>query len=333
MIFMKRLTIISLFIFYISVIAIGQYNENIRKPKYERVGEAYGYILGMEHTLSSIKNKYPQYELNATKAQTSFDLSFGKAKERMQKYMIDIAGEERIKNLKNEVKKTLSKNITNEKFAKDFISEVESRAMGKIPSPVLETLLHFQYMDMPQGEFLAGYTTTYKTKGHPKSKNTDWQIKIPKSWIAKEGDRPNIIKKFISDYGTGMQIVLLMVQEMPLPENYKFSKAELDDLFSEKEIKEFVPRGGKFISFQKMKFDGCDGCMLEYELSTTTLDQKLKNRVAFFMFIYGNKMYSVQCYISSGKPVGDLTSEMKKFMPLFRHIASSVVVNDKWKKK
>lgn len=46
-----------------------------------------------------------------------------------------------------------------------------------------------------------------------------------------------------------------MVKKMPLPKGYRLTKEELNDLFTEKEMKYMIPDGGKFISFTKMTID------------------------------------------------------------------------------
>ena len=250
----------SILLFILTTINVfGQTTDNLKKPKYKRVFAAYGYITGQEYSLDLIKKEFPQFEINILKAQMSFNSTFGKSKEGMKKYLADYIGQEEVKNyedkLISEMKKMMSNQSFTEEIATNFISEIESRAKGNIASTVLETLLSFQFADRPQDELTSGFTTTFKTKGHIKSKNTDWQIKVPKSWKAEEADRPNIIQKFTSDYGSGNQGIMLMVKEMPLPKGYEVTKEELNDLFTEKEMKDMVPDGGKFISFTKMTLD------------------------------------------------------------------------------
>lgn len=123
--------------------------------------------------------------MSILKAQMSFNSTFGKSKERMKKYLAEFLGQNEFsqyeERLTSELKKMLDNQTFTEEIATNFISEVESRAKGYIVSPVLETLLSFQFSDRLQDELISGFTTTFKTKGHPKSKNTDWQIKVPKS--------------------------------------------------------------------------------------------------------------------------------------------------------
>ncbi len=333
---MKYKYIFSILLFAITTLSVfGQNTDNFKIPKYKRVSEAYGYITGQEYSLYQIKKEFSQFEISITKAQMSFNSTFGKSKEGMKKYLAEYFGQNEFQEydekLKTEIQNLLSKQTFTEEIATNFISEVENRAMGNIASPVLETLLSFQYADKPAGELLAGFTTIFKTKGHLKSKNTDWQIKVPKSWKAEEADRPNIIQKFINDFGNGNQSIMLTVMELPLPKGYRFSNQELNDFFTEKEMKGMVPEGGKFISFTKMTLDNNIAGMIEIEQTTSQLDFKIKIRMVQFMFIIGNKMYTLQGTVSSEEIEKDLAIEMQKYLPLYKLVANTIVVNDQYK--
>lgn len=330
-----KYTISILLLFITAINVFGQTTDNLKKPKYKRVSEAYGYLTGQEYSLDLIKKEFPQFEMSILKAQMSFNSTFGKSKEGMMKYLADYLGQQEFnqyeEKLMSELKKMLGSQAFTEEIATNFISEVESRAKGNIASTVLETLLSFQFSERPQDELTSGFTATFKTKGHLKSKNTDWQIKVPKSWKAEEADRPNIIQKFTSDYGAGNQSIMLIVKEMPLPKGYKITKEELNDLFTEKEMKDMVPDGGKFISFTKMTLDNNIGGMIEYEQTVERLDFKMKIRMVQFMFIRGDKWYFLQCSVGSEKTDTDLSLVMKKYLPLYRLVANTIVVNDQYK--
>jgi hypothetical protein len=314
---------------------LGQAVDNFKKPKHLRVSEAYGYLIAQENTLALIKKDFPQFEMNILKAQLTFNSTFGKSKQGMKNYLNEYLGQNEFKAYDEKITAEIQKLLVNQIFttetATNFISEVESRAKGNISSTVLETLLSFQYWDIPQAELLDGFTNTFKTKGHSKSKNTDWQIKVPKSWKAEESDRPNIIQKFISDYGSGDQMIMLIIKDMSLPDGYVVTKEELNDFFTEIEMKKMIPDGGKFISFTKMTLDNNIGGMIEFEQTAERLDFKVKIRMVQFIFIKDNKIYILQGTVSSGKIETDLSLEMKKYLPLYKLVANTIVVNGQYK--
>lgn len=327
-------TIAFLLLYIFTSDVYGQTIDNLKNPKFKRVNEAYGYILGQEYSLALINKKFPVFEMNVLKAQMSFNSNFGKSKNGMKKYLSEYFGQNEFKiyeeKLIGEINNLLGRQIFTEEIATHFISEVESRANGNIVSPVLETLLSFQYYDRPHDELTSGFTTTFKTKGHLKSKNTDWQIKIPKSWKAEEAERPNIIQKFTNDYGAGDHSIMLMVKEIPIPKGHNLTKEEIKDLFTVKEMKNLVPEGGNFISFTNMALDNHIGGMLEYEQTTTRLDIKIKIRAVQFLLIRGNKMYMVHCSVSSEMSHSDLSLEINKYMTLYKLVANTIIVNDQY---
>lgn len=326
--------LISLFFLFTSY-SFGQTTVNLKKSKYELASNAYGYLVGQENSLKFIEDKYPQFSLDILKVKLLFQSTFGKSRKEIEKYLVEFIGQEKFDEfnagLMVKLNKLLTTQVFNEEAILNNISEVEERAKGQVPSPILETLLFFQFSDRPEEELIKGFYTVFKTKGHPKSKNTNWQFKVPKSWKAEEADRPNIIQKFRSSYGSGNASIMIIVKDLDIPKNTIFTKKDIDNYFTEDNAKDWVPEGGKFISFKKMMFDNQIGAMVEIEMISENLDYKLKNRVAMFMFIYNNKMYSLQGLVNEGSIDKDLTGIILKFMPLFRLVANSIVVNDQYK--
>ena len=328
--------IITFIVFYFtSINLLAQTTDNIKKPKIERITQAFGFLVGQEYSLNYIKSEFPKLGNDVLMAELAFKSTFGKAKDGLNDYLLNYLGEIKFKEYNESFLEEINKRMSNESFSEEiainFIEDVHNRAKGIVTSPILETLLSFQYIDFPHKELLAGFTTVFKTKGHIKSKNTDWQIRVPKSWRAKEADRPNIIKSFIDDFGDGNQSIMLMVKDIPLSKGYKFSKQEQNEFFTEKEIKIMVPQDAKFISFTKMTIDGNIGGMLEIEQTLSRLDLKLKMRMVEFVFIKDAKIYSLVGTVCSPKTDESLALKMEKYLPLFKFVANSIVLNGQYK--
>ncbi len=323
---------------FISITVINsnaQSNVSLNIPKDKRVYDAYAYWLGQEYTLSFIKDKFPQFELNAIRAENSFNNSFGKSREGIKKYILKLLGVKNSSELEEKVLDEIKKFTNSKSYSEldilNVIAEIENRAKGGIPSPILETLLSFQFADRPHDEMIYGFTKIFSTKGHPKSKNTSWQIKVPLSWKSEEGERPNIIQKFRSDYGSGDQTIMMIVREMDVPKDYNPSKEELEELFSEHEIKSMLPdANSKYITSVKMKIEGNYGAMMIFEQIAQRLDIKRKTRSASFFFVRDAKLYNLICHVSSNSVEEDLSPEMDKYLPLFKLVANSIVLNDQY---
>ena len=213
-----------------------------------------GFIMGQRYSLNLIKTEYPNLALQAKVAESEFEISFSNAEKNIKYAFQEILKEEYpefLETLEKQINDLVPSMHFNQEVAANFIAEVKSRARGEIPSPILETLLTYQFMDWPMEEFTLGYNRVFRTKNHPKAKNVDFQIRYPISWRPEEGERPNIIQKFTSENGRGLEGFNLMVMDFPIP----LTEQDLDDLFVESELKGIVPEGGKFISAKPIVLD------------------------------------------------------------------------------
>jgi hypothetical protein len=302
----------------------------------EELSKTLGFCMGQRFTLERIKKTFPDLALSAQKAILEFKASFGAAEENVKNALQDILKKrysEYTIQMKKQMGTILSSQQLNRQDAVEFISEVESRAKGQIPSPVLETLLAYRFIDNPSEEILRGHTRVFRTKDHPKAKGCDIQIAYPASWRAKEGERPNIIQKFISQNGHGLEVVMLMVKDLPIP----ISQKELDELFSEKDfsekqLSEMMPEGAKFISTKPIVLDNHKGIMLIFDQTLKRIDITTKMRGVHFITISKNKMIFLQCMVStpSGKET-ELQERFTRFEPLFKLIANGFILQNQYK--
>ncbi len=307
-------------------------NFEVVRPKNIRTSEAYGFLLGQEFTINQIKNNFPQYNNNVQRVEILFNTNFGKCKSKMIAYLTNFLGAKDFATYNYEMNTKLQEKLGPMKLEPEiieaFISEVENRSKGNIPSTILETLLSFQFSEYPSNEFTSGFIKTFKTKGHRKSKGTDWQLKIPISWKSEEADRPNIIQKFTSDYGSGLQSIMIMVRETP--DNYIMTNEEIKYFLTTEGLKTMIPDGARFISSGSTTIDNIQSGVLECEQVVKQLDYNIKIRMLQFVFFYNNKFYSVQCTTSALTETTNLDAEMKKYLPLFKLVANSIVINQQY---
>ncbi len=331
----KKKLYLVLFLFFTLSNVFGQNVFDVKIPKFKRVCEAYGYLIGQEYALKKSKMLFPEFEISAVKAEANFNSTFGISKIGMQKYLIEILGQSKFDDFEvastNKIISLATKQVFTKDFVINFISDVENRANGSIGSPVLQTLLFFQYIDRPQDEFDTGFVSTFKTKAHIKAKGTDWQVSVPISWKAKESNSANIVQEFTSDYGDGNQSILLMVKNIELANGNQFTNPGLNHLFSEQAKRDMTPKGGKIVSTTKMTFYNNPGIMLDIDIEGKSLDNKILIKMLNFMFIIGGKMYILQGAVATANNKDDLYLDMKKYLQLFKSVAKSIVVNDQYK--
>ena len=322
---MKKLLITLACIFTLSSISHAQNEEYVK-----RVATAYGFLKGQSISSNEIKKNFPDLEVSVIKAEISFFSNFSQAEKNMKTFLVETLGEKGFQTLNAQgnaqMKELLSKQRMTRENAVAFIKEIENRAKGKIETPILETLLSFQYADHPEAEFSARHRYTFRTKGHPKAKGTDWQIEIPKSWKSEEAERPNIIQKFISSYGDGTEMIMMMVGNL----DYAPSRKEIEEMLSQEQTKEFLPDNMKLLSFENVTIDRLPCAMFEYEGWQERVGMSLKMRVLQFSFIEADKLYIVQCQIVGLKDQ-EVSERMQKYQTLFKKmIANSIVVHSQY---
>jgi len=300
------------------------------KSEYNLLKRVYGYLYAQQFELSTIKELFPQLADDVNKAEFDFNIAFGVSKTNIEKKLKDLLGkdyEAYIANIRNIDIYIDKENMTIES-ASSFIKEIKERANGAIESPILETLLTYQYMEKPANEFLSGFYYTFSTEEHPKSKGINLEIKIPKSWLKQEGDRDNIVQKFISNNGTGTELILIMIKDIPGTGDNILSEDEIERYFDEDEHRKFLPQGSRYISSKNIMIDRNQGVQISFEQKVTRLDMDILMQSINYITIVKNKLIYVQCLVSEDEKEG-LSSHFDRFTHLFRLIANSIVIKQK----
>lgn len=92
----------------------------------------------------------------------------------------------------------------------------------------------FSMFNYELGEYLS-------IKDHPKAKDVNLKVKVPVGWDVKEGDRPNIVKKFVNE---GNIYLILIKDNMTF-----FSRNESKELLQDENfVKEFVIESSSFLN-------------------------------------------------------------------------------------
>jgi hypothetical protein len=300
------------------------------------LSQTYGYYSGQKLSIARIQNEFPSLSTKALQAQIKFDLIFRNSHLSIEKELRKLFGQ-KWPTYKRRLLRRLSSRLNSAQInaaqADTFVRTVGLRAKGKIQSPILETLLIFnpEFRNNPANELRQGYKRTFRTKGHPKAKDIDFQIEYPRSWGSKEGKRPNVIRLFTSENGRGMETILLMVREIPMPQGYKFTDQELNEFFSPTELEEMIPKGASFISARSLILDGQKGGAIRFDQTMLRLDKKISFRAIFFITIYKNKIIFIQCLVGThNAKQADLEKRFKRMEPLFEFVANSFVIQSKY---
>ena len=301
------------------------------------IGQAYGFYLGQNYSLSEISKKYPSLSGLALIAEKEFSATFKSSIESMDALMAKYAKSEW-----NKIKKKLTTQIASsinieqisETQARQFVELVRERAKGNIDSPVIKTLLLFRsgYESNPEREFLDGYKYKYSTNGIGKAKGVAFSIESPKTWVAKEGNRPNIVQKFVSENGRGLELLLILIKEVLLQPGEKITEKDVSEILNPKDIQDFIPDGGIYLDSGKLTLENLPGFWVHFKVDMARVRNTVGMETIMYTIFYKNKMIQIH-----GQVVTSINGEQaerggfKKYEKLFNLMANSFVMYNVYK--
>ena len=301
------------------------------------IGQAYGFYLGQNYSLSEISKKYPSTSGLALLAEKEFSATFKSSIEGMDALMAKYAKSEW-----NKIEKQLTTQIASfinidqisETQARQFVELVRERAKGKIESPVIETLLLFKsgYEKNPEREFLDGYKYKYSTNGIGKAKGVAFSIEAPKTWVAKEGNRPNIVQKFVSENGRGLELLLILIKEVPLQPGETITEKDVLEILNPKDIQDFMPDGGVYLNSGKLTLENLPGFWVHFKMNMSRVRNTFGMEIIMYTIFYKNKMIQIQGQVMTsinGEPAE--RGGLKKYEKLFDLMANSFVIANMYK--
>lgn len=301
------------------------------------IGRAYGFYFGQSYSLSEISKKYPSISGLALIAEKEFSATFKSSIEGMDALLTKYAKSEW-----NKIKKQLSTQIASsinieqisETQARQFVELVRERAKGNIDSPIIETLLLFKsgYENNPEREFLDGYKYKYSTNGAGKAKGVAFSIESPKTWVAKEGNRPNIVQKFVSENGRGLELLLILIKEVPLQAGEKITEKDVSEILNPKDIQDFIPDGGVYLESGKLTLENLPGFWVHFKMDMARVRNTVGMETIMYIIFYKNKMIQIQGQVMTsinGEPAEQ--GGLKKYEKLFDLMANSFVLPNMYK--
>lgn len=179
-------------------------------------------------------------------------------------------------------------------------------------------------------EMLDGRVNKFSTKGHPKSKDAAFTIKFPASWVAKDGERPNIVQKFVSENGHGSAMAVITTSAVPPEES--LTKASINEAVSSESLKEMLPEGARLINAQTTKIENEPAGILEYSARVERVGQTLETQTLALFFFQGRTMVGLQFWLGGQTDSEELRRQFAAYRPLFNMIMNSIVFDEMWVK-
>jgi len=304
------------------------------------IGQAFGFYFGQSFSLDVIEQKFPEIVAQVRIAKLQFDASFGSSITNMDAVLARRGGEwSKVKSeLRDKIATTLGSQTLTADSAKEFAEAVTKRAKGEIPSPVIEALLTFHpsYISKPGSEFVDGFKARFTSDGSGKAKGVRFHLDYPRSWSSADGDRPNIVRNFVSQNGRGFEMIMVIVKSLPLPPGQEPTDKEIEQMVAKvatpKQSKEMLPDGANFVAGGPLRLDGRPGLFQKYSLKQQRLDFTVSSLAVSYTVYYQTSMIQIHCQVSSkAKDEQSLKQRFDKFEPLFKLVANSFVIESQWK--
>lgn len=295
------------------------------------MSKTYGFYLGQSYSLNHIEKKFPQLKQQVYLASYEFDSKYKKSIDNIEMMLKDVTKKEWAnfqETIQSAIYQKLNPSDLTLSESLNFLTTVKSRAKGELESPILETLLsyHPTYQKYPEKEFLDGYFYRYKSDGNPKSKGVNFTIKVPESWLSKEAERPNIVRKFISQNGSNPNMIMAIVYD--IPQNItKINKEDLKYLCND------IPHGSILRSCDKIVIENLPAIRQKMKMKMQRIDKVVDIEIVQYSIFFKNKVISLQGHIGNFENLSEkeLLKRFKQYEPLFELVANSLVLEDMYK--
>lgn len=324
-----KLSKVCLALILVSISTVGQTFDVSEEAALKDIVKGFGFCVGQDSGLRRVRSMFPEFQAAATMAELQFSGKFGKACD-----FFDGLVPESLKESVLSKSEELSRGqLFTRSHAIEFLQLVQRRGAGQVESPFLETLLtwHPDFKDKPELEFNRGFTKPYSTANHTKAKGVTLEVRVPVSWISREGNRPNIIQFFRAKNGFSNVSFALMVKDFTLPKGARITQKSLDLMFSPRGLKELVD-DGMLVESRPITLEGLKGGFWVVDMVGERLEQKLSIRMAQYGIVFKDKFILLQ--FSTGGDPTNRSQWLKDFelnRPLFELVANSLVIADLYK--
>ncbi|MFH1829463.1 MAG: hypothetical protein ABH871_01635 [Pseudomonadota bacterium] len=315
-------------LFCVQLTAVDASELNFNHASIKGLAQAYGFILGQEFSLERINKEYPDLYPSVLLAKAQFDSSFPDIKSKLKDQLVRAMGEKLFDktdiDLKRQLQTSLGGQVITKDIAQSFLQQIKQRAEGNIDSPVLEYMLSVKYLSYPAGEFSEGYRQRFSTDGHRKSQGINLVLQVPKSWKAQEGERPHIVQKWVSQNGTGLEMIHLDIRDS---EGYTPTNSEVEAFVSSGEIKDMVPSGATYISSGLFSLEMRKGYWIEMRLIQERAAIRLYQHSRIHQLFFRGKAIGLMCQTSNSIEDKVKADEaFKRIKPLCQQVLNSLVL-------
>lgn len=162
---------------------------------------------------------------------------------------------------------------------------------------------------------------TFNSDGHPKANGLSVSLKYPHQWKQKEGERPHIVQQFVGSGGANCNLHIVDT-------GVSVSEADLKDLVQSADFEDLVPEGAVFIAGQVTTLDGLPAAELIFQMPISRGGLTVTAKAVSFSTFYFNSAIQFMCAAPRTAKAPEL---FESHLLLYRRIAASIVIHDRWK--
>gem|GEM_PF-1624530 len=294
-----------------------------------------GYKIGQDKSVEVLSEVFPELAAQLYTLDTRFNSKFGASFNNIDKILSPQISD--WSQWKEQARGMVSEKIDYASITKNdaeqFINQLQERVQGKLPSPVLETILmyHPKYISNPRLIFSDGYTKEYRSLNSPKAKGVDLAIEYPASWKPKEGRRPNVVQKFISKNGHGLEIVLLVIKDLSKEFDGQFTEEDILSLADEN-IWDGFDEGISTIDQGNVRLADKPTIWGEFTGTISRTGIEMDTHGLGFTMVEDGKMVHITFMVSQRKAEnnGKIQTRFEHFAPVFQLMLNSLDFYDKY---
>lgn len=174
------------------------------------------------------------------------------------------------------------------------------------------------------GEFRQRQTAAFNSAGHAKANGLEISLRYPGSWRAAEGARPHIVQNFVAPDAPA-NCNLLIRDAGP-----DMTEAQLRAMVQPGEVMAQAPGNAERVRAQATTIDGLPATEMVFDASISRAGMTMHARTVIFVTAYRTSLIQLTCLAGATAPP-EAAARFDSYHPLFRLIASSLVVHDRWR--
>ena len=165
---------------------------------------------------------------------------------------------------------------------------------------------------------------------NPKAPGLDCTLKYPPGWSVSKGERPHVLHLIKKEN----KYVIFMVNMLPM----EVSAEDVDDMFTEEDIKTMIPKNSHFIKCSKTKLEGQPAWIIMYSQTAERLGKRVTDSVLVCLLVYKKFMIQMQShYVLTPEDIANapnnptITAEYKAAIKEGLEIFNTLVINNIYK--